>query len=55
MREAEERYGRARDVLANLHELPLLKRDPSLYAERVRECEHLDREVQIVMTGSIIR
>jgi hypothetical protein len=53
MRETQETVGRTRDLYANIVELPLLKANPSIYDDLTRECEHLTREVQIVMTGSV--
>ena len=53
MREAEEAFDRTRVLRANIAELPLLKANPGIYDGLVRECEHLSREVQIVMTGSV--
>ena len=55
MRETEETLGRTADLYANIVELPLLKANPALYDELMRQCEDLAGEVQIVMGGSLRR
>ena len=55
MRETEETLGRTADLYANIVELPLLKANPAIYDDLMRECEHLAGEVQIVMGGSLKR
>jgi hypothetical protein len=55
LREVEATYERVLVILGNLVELPLHKSNPEIYSGLVRECDHLAREVQIVMTGSVAR